>query len=579
MEIKQLKLNGEKIYPKVAIDSIVGEDGSSKVDTTVTENSGNLVTSGAVYDAIQSGTGHSVAWENVTGKPNFATVSTTGNYSDLNNTPDLSVYAQSANLASVATSGNYNDLSNKPNLFSGDYNDLTNKPSIPAAQIQSDWNQTNDSAVDYIKNKPTIPAGVVVDDHLDSNSTNPVQNKVINGVVGGLNQDISGKVSSVKVGNTTYNPASGVVSLPAYPIGDVTKVSYSNNAGDFTPDQNGVVTLTIDQTLNEDSGRPVTNAAVAIALNEVEETMNGIGTLANANANDLTNVHTDINAINSQITSLSGNIASILEDVDTAVDKIELVDHAVDSVTQKTVQYTTIGGLTPTTLFDIDYKVKKGSYNPVASQAVYAAIDNAFKDLPTQYSKGIYLTEVLNYISHVETVAGSNIQATFDMSGQISWFNACGDSGQTDRLVKKQYSFGYVPVTTETTPWHTTVWSNAQVWVDEINNRNNTDFVINGAPLLELNEVSSGRYEISIDIKLVSAKYQVVSIDNLVFYYNGTQLSQAAPAVQSIDRTYTYSQSRDGIYIDSINNEVVACINSMWYKIADLETSPIKPLS
>lgn len=25
------------------------------------------------------------------------------------------------------------------------------------AQIQSDWNQTNDTAVDYVKNKPTIP--------------------------------------------------------------------------------------------------------------------------------------------------------------------------------------------------------------------------------------------------------------------------------------------------------------------------------------------------------------------------------------------------------------------------------------
>ena len=41
--------------------------------------------------------------------------------------------------------------------FSGSYNDLTNKPTIPAAQIQSDWNQTSISALDYIKNKPTIP--------------------------------------------------------------------------------------------------------------------------------------------------------------------------------------------------------------------------------------------------------------------------------------------------------------------------------------------------------------------------------------------------------------------------------------
>lgn len=39
----------------------------------------------------------------------------------------------------------------------GSYNDLLNKPSIPAAQIQSDWDQSDNTALDYIKNKPTIP--------------------------------------------------------------------------------------------------------------------------------------------------------------------------------------------------------------------------------------------------------------------------------------------------------------------------------------------------------------------------------------------------------------------------------------
>ena len=53
-------------------------------------------------------------------------------------------------------SGSYNDLSNKPTLFSGNYNDLSNKPTIPAAQIQSDWNQSNSSSLDFIKNKPSI---------------------------------------------------------------------------------------------------------------------------------------------------------------------------------------------------------------------------------------------------------------------------------------------------------------------------------------------------------------------------------------------------------------------------------------
>lgn len=44
--------------------------------------------------------------------------------------------------------------------YSNNYNDLANLPTIPAAQIQSDWTQTNNAALDYIKNKPTLPATV-----------------------------------------------------------------------------------------------------------------------------------------------------------------------------------------------------------------------------------------------------------------------------------------------------------------------------------------------------------------------------------------------------------------------------------
>ena len=57
----------------------------------------------------------SVAWGDVTGKPTFATVAT-----------------------------------------SGSYDDLSNKPTIPAAQVQANWTQTTTTAVDYIKNKPAL---------------------------------------------------------------------------------------------------------------------------------------------------------------------------------------------------------------------------------------------------------------------------------------------------------------------------------------------------------------------------------------------------------------------------------------
>lgn len=56
---------------------------------------------------------------------------------------ELGDKANSADLAEVATSGSYNDLSDKP--------------TIPAAQVQSDWNEGDTTSKAYIKNKPTIP--------------------------------------------------------------------------------------------------------------------------------------------------------------------------------------------------------------------------------------------------------------------------------------------------------------------------------------------------------------------------------------------------------------------------------------
>ena len=61
----------------------------------------------------------------------------------------LALKANSADLATVATTG--------------DYDDLINKPTIPAAQVQSDWSQADNTKVDYIKNKPDFSVFVTSD--------------------------------------------------------------------------------------------------------------------------------------------------------------------------------------------------------------------------------------------------------------------------------------------------------------------------------------------------------------------------------------------------------------------------------
>lgn len=61
---------------------------------------------------------------------------------------------------------------------------IKNKPTIPAAQVNADWNAA--SGVAQILNKPTIPAAITVDSSLSTTSENPVQNKVIAGAIGDI---------------------------------------------------------------------------------------------------------------------------------------------------------------------------------------------------------------------------------------------------------------------------------------------------------------------------------------------------------------------------------------------------------
>ena len=124
----------------------------------------------------------------------------------IQNKPDLSIYAQSANLATVATTGDYDDLVNKPTIpaaqvnsdwnsnsgvsqilnkpslaavaTTGDYGDLLNKPSIPAAQVQSNWSESDSSSVSYIQNKPNNLVQDASYVHTDENFTSAEKTKL-----------------------------------------------------------------------------------------------------------------------------------------------------------------------------------------------------------------------------------------------------------------------------------------------------------------------------------------------------------------------------------------------------------------
>lgn len=134
-----------------------------------------------------------------------ASTAFSGDYDDLTNKPDLSVYAESADLATVATSGSYNDLTDKP----------------------------------------VIPEGAVVDAALSDTSENPVQNKVVKGALDAKQDTISDLAtirSGAALGATAYQkpndgiPASDLASgvIPTVP----TNVSaFTNDAGYLTEHQ------------------------------------------------------------------------------------------------------------------------------------------------------------------------------------------------------------------------------------------------------------------------------------------------------------------------------------------------------
>lgn len=61
----------------------------------------------------------------------------------------------------------------------GSYSDLTGKPTIPAAPVQSDWNNNDSASLAYIKNKPVIPAAQVQSSWSQTDSSQPdyIRNK------------------------------------------------------------------------------------------------------------------------------------------------------------------------------------------------------------------------------------------------------------------------------------------------------------------------------------------------------------------------------------------------------------------
>ena len=95
--------------------------------------------------------------------------------------------------------------------------------------VQSDWNQTDNTALDFIKNKPTIPSQIIVDNALSTTSENPVQNKVVKAAID-LKSDKANTPVVLTVSDITQLTSAQVDALR---IGDAVEVSNPSAAGAF----------------------------------------------------------------------------------------------------------------------------------------------------------------------------------------------------------------------------------------------------------------------------------------------------------------------------------------------------------
>lgn len=170
-----------------AVNSVNGQTGTVVLTTSDLENDSDYQTGSEVEGAISTAIG-------------ALTIPT--KTSDLTNDGEngTSTYVEADELATVATTGSYSDL--------------TNKPTIPAAQVQSDWTQSDNTKVDYIKNKPTIPT-------VNDATLTITQNGVSKGTFTANDADDT----TIEVSDTTYSAfigtdgtsagAAGLVPAPA----------------------------------------------------------------------------------------------------------------------------------------------------------------------------------------------------------------------------------------------------------------------------------------------------------------------------------------------------------------------------
>jgi len=237
-----LSVSGKPIFSTVANSGLYSDLSGKPTIPTIPSN-----VSAFANDANYLSSVPAQSYSSITGKPTFATVATSGLYSDLTGTPtipsspvntdwnsssglsqilnkpNLSVYYLASNPNNYISSipaQSWASITGKPTLstvsITGNYSDLIGLPSIPSAQINADWNAS--SGLGQILNKPSIPS-----------NTNQLTNgaNFISSVPNQTFSSLTGKPTTlsgygITDGYSSSNPSGYISSVPAQSFSSLT---------------------------------------------------------------------------------------------------------------------------------------------------------------------------------------------------------------------------------------------------------------------------------------------------------------------------------------------------------------------